>query len=153
MFLRLLGYRCHPRRNFGNLEARNCFRKEIVERCRQGLLRGGCALLPRPPVALSRLRSRPPAVRQRSHPFFSLAAPDLAVAQSGATPAMLLRNNAQSGRPRVQAARLPLSYLTGKDFGPTAGASKEERAAAIKKWRAWWTSREKEPQINADKRR
>ncbi len=38
----------------------------------------------------------------------------------------------------VRAAHAGLKSLTDQDFGPGRGASTAERAAAARKWRAWW---------------
>ncbi len=35
-------------------------------------------------------------------------------------------------------ARAALKELTGKDFGPSAGATAEQKARALAEWRAWW---------------
>jgi hypothetical protein len=37
-----------------------------------------------------------------------------------------------------RAAHAALKELTGKDFGPPAGATRAERARAIARWLAWW---------------
>jgi hypothetical protein len=37
-----------------------------------------------------------------------------------------------------RAAYAALKDLTKQDFGPAADASNDEKAAAVKKWRAWW---------------
>jgi hypothetical protein len=41
----------------------------------------------------------------------------------------------------VRAARAGLKSLTGQDFGPVAGASKEQRKAAADAWQTWWANR------------
>jgi hypothetical protein len=41
--------------------------------------------------------------------------------------------------PVARAAYRALKSLTNKDFGPSAEATRKEKAAAIKKWRDWWT--------------
>ena len=38
----------------------------------------------------------------------------------------------------ARAARVALKALTDHDFGPSAGASPADRAAALAKWKAWW---------------
>jgi len=38
----------------------------------------------------------------------------------------------------VRAARAGLKSLTAQDFGPTPGATKDERTAATAAWKAWW---------------
>ncbi|MDB5307533.1 MAG: hypothetical protein JWO38_1735 [Gemmataceae bacterium] len=38
----------------------------------------------------------------------------------------------------VRAARAGLKSLTSQDFGPAAGATKDQRKAAADAWRAWW---------------
>jgi hypothetical protein len=40
--------------------------------------------------------------------------------------------------PVARSAHQALKDLTGKDFGPEADATRAERKAAVKKWRAWW---------------
>ncbi len=39
----------------------------------------------------------------------------------------------------VRAARASLKSLTGKDFGPAASATREERDQAVQKWVDWWS--------------
>jgi HEAT repeat protein len=41
-----------------------------------------------------------------------------------------------------EAAHDFLQQMTGQDFGPKAGASKAERAAAAAKWQGWWKRRD-----------
>jgi hypothetical protein len=43
----------------------------------------------------------------------------------------------------VRAAKAGLKSLTGKDFGPAAGASAEQKAAALAQWRAWYAKEKK----------
>lgn len=43
----------------------------------------------------------------------------------------------------VQAAHVALKNLTGEDFGPKPGATAMARAAAIRKWAAWWQRHQK----------
>jgi hypothetical protein len=38
----------------------------------------------------------------------------------------------------VRAAKAGLKSLTGQDFGPKAGATKEQRKAAAEAWKRWW---------------
>jgi hypothetical protein len=38
----------------------------------------------------------------------------------------------------VRGAKAALKSLSGKDFGPTNGATATERAASIKDWQTWW---------------
>jgi hypothetical protein len=46
--------------------------------------------------------------------------------------------------PVARAAYRALKELTNKDFGPSAEATRKEKAAAIKKWREWWAKNKKE---------
>ncbi len=38
----------------------------------------------------------------------------------------------------VHAAHAALKSLTGKDFGPPAGATRDERSKAAASWKKWW---------------
>ena len=40
----------------------------------------------------------------------------------------------------AEGAQKALQRLTGKDFGPPAGADQEGRLAAAADWQAWWRS-------------
>ena len=46
--------------------------------------------------------------------------------------------------PVARSAHQALTALTGKDFGPEADATRAERKAALKKWRAWWKKQKDE---------
>jgi hypothetical protein len=43
-----------------------------------------------------------------------------------------------------RAAHAALKHLTGKDFGPSADATRVEHARAVAAWRAWWKKRVRE---------
>ena len=43
----------------------------------------------------------------------------------------------------AEAAHMALRDLTGKDFGPKADVSREEREEAIRKWLDWWNKQER----------
>lgn len=45
----------------------------------------------------------------------------------------------------VRAAHASLKALTGKDFGPSAQATREQRDRAVLKWIAWWSKQRKKP--------
>ena len=38
----------------------------------------------------------------------------------------------------VLSAHSALKHLTRKDFGPVAGATREEHDKAVQDWKAWW---------------
>lgn len=42
----------------------------------------------------------------------------------------------------AEAAHQALKELSGQDFGPKAGASREERVQAARQWSAWWSKQE-----------
>ena len=44
----------------------------------------------------------------------------------------------------VRAARASLKSLSNEDFGPTNGASREDRAKSINAWKAWWARQQQE---------
>jgi len=45
--------------------------------------------------------------------------------------------------PVARAAHAALKSLTGQDFGPRAGAGRDDRALAVAAWKVWWVRQQK----------